>query len=136
MSTTPRQVRAALADALREISGLQVSDYIISNPTAPCAEVRRGPVDYDQAFQHGLHVWTMYIRVYVSAVSDRGSATLLDAYLAPDGASSVKAAVEADTTLGGLVQDLHCATAAGEQAYALEGMPALLGSEWTVTVYA
>lgn len=125
-----------MADTLRAIGEWQVSDYIITNPTPPCAEIRRGPVSYHQAMVDGVTTWTFLVRVYVSSVSDRGSATLLDQYLAIDGTRSVKAALEEDGTLGGIVQDLYVSDASGENAYALEGMPSLLGSEWTVTVYA
>lgn len=133
---TPREVRAALADALREIGGIQVSDYTNANPQPPCAEIRRGPVLYHQAMQDGVSFWTMLVRVYVATISDKNAALRLDAFLAETGDSSVKAALELDTTLGGIVSDVTVSEATGENAYVVEGLPILLGSEFTVTVYA
>ena len=103
--------------------------------TPPSADVRRGPLEYDQAMDGGLHRPTMLVRVYVSNVTDQGSHAKLDSYLDPDGVNSVKAAIESDRTLGGVVDDLHVTSATGAQTYGLEGQPTMLGSEWTVEIW-
>ncbi len=135
LSGTFKQIRAGIAENMGSIKGLQVLDYVSSQPVPPSADVRRGPVDYDQAMADGLHRPTMLVRVYVGNVTDQGSQTLLDSYLDPTGSQSVKEAIESDRTLGGTVQDLHVTGASGAQQFALEGQPIMLGSEWTVEVW-
>ncbi len=128
-------IRSALADALRTIPGLQASPYILSNPTPPSAHVRRGTVVYDQAMQGGVHLWTFTVQAFVALSSDIGASQLLDKYLSPTGSSSVKAAIEADTSLGGVVADLHVTEATGEQLFVRDQGGQVLGSEWTVMVW-
>ncbi len=135
LSGTFKQIRTGIAENMRSIKGLQVLDYVSSQPVPPSADVRRGPVEYDQAMADGLHRPTMLVRVYVANVTDQGSQSLLDSYLDPDGDQSVKAAIESDRTLGGVVADLHVTGASGAQQFALENQPVMLGSEWTVEVW-
>lgn len=135
MTATMREIREGLADSLRTIDGLQVSPYVLSNPTLPAAVITRGPIDYDQAFQGGTHMLTLLVRVYVADLLDIAAATNLDAYLDVEGDASVFAAIEADTTLGGLIQDLHVTDAKGEQVYVRDTGGPMLGSEWTVNTW-
>lgn len=134
-TATSFEVREAIAQVLRrQIRGLQAQPYVMANPTPPSADVRRGPVEYDQAMHGGVTHWTFLVRVYVAGATDRGAQNRLDVYLNPTGAGSIKAAIESDTTLGGIVSDLQVTTATGEQAYELNGTQ-VLGSEWTVEVW-
>ena len=135
LTSTFYGIRSGIADNLRSISGLQVLDFVANQVTPPSADVRRGPLEYDQAMDGGLHRPTMLVRVYVSNVTDQGSQAKLDSYLDPDGVNSVKAAIESDRTLGGVVDDLHVTSATGAQTYGLEGQPTMLGSEWTVEIW-
>lgn len=130
-------IREAIALQLRQnIRGLQAQPYVMANPSPPSADVRRGPVNYDEAFGGGTHRWEMLVRVFVAGATDRGAQARLDAYLAPDGDRSVKAAIESDPTLGGLISDLHVTDASGEQTYTVTGsVEPLIGSEWTVEVW-
>jgi hypothetical protein len=128
-------IREALAVAMRVIPGMQCSPYLLSNPTPPCAQVSRGPVNYDQAMQGGVHRPTFTVTAFVALVSDTGAQKLLDRYLAADGDLSIKQALEADRTLGGLVQDLHVTGASGEQPYARDQGGPVLGSDWTVEIW-
>lgn len=137
MSATVEEIREALAGALTVIPGLQTSGYMLSNPTLPFAGVKRGDVDYDRSMigADQLHGVTMTVTVLVADLNDIGAAKILDQYLAPDGALSVKQAVEADTSLGGLVEDLRVTGANGEQTFVREGGGPMLGSEWTVDIW-
>lgn len=128
-------VRQAMADALAEIPGLNATPYQMSTPELPTAHVKRGPFTYDQALQGGVHQLTFTVTAYVALISDIGAQANLDRYLAADGDYSIKQALEADTTLGGLVQDLHVTGATGEQPYAREQGGPVLGSDWTVEVW-
>jgi len=134
-ATTALEVRQALAAALRVIPGLNAQPYLLGNLMPPTAVVTRGPIAYDQAFQGGVHTWTFIVRAFVASVTDIGAQTLLDEFLSAEGERSVKAAIEADTSLGGIVSDLHVTGASGEQEFVREGGGPLLFSEWTVEVW-
>lgn len=134
-------IREALATALKTIPGMQASAQQLSNFTPPCALVVRGPVQYDLAMEGGLHHWQMRVQVMVAMASDKGAQMVLDQFLDSEGDRSVKAALESDTSLGGLVSDLHVTGANGEQVYVRDqglhqqgGQP-LLGSEFTVEIW-
>lgn len=135
--STSFDIREAIARNLRgNIRGLQAQPYVMSQPTPPSADVRRGPVEYDQAFQQGVTHWTMLVRVFVAGAQDKGAQANLDSYLSPEGDRSIKQAIESDPTLGGLVSDLQVTEATGEQTYTIEGRAdPFLGSEWTVEVW-
>jgi hypothetical protein len=80
----------------------------------------------------GLDEWTFVIQGFVSLNSDVGSQVLLDQMCAPSGSGSVKAALEADKTLGGVVQSLHVVSqSAGRVVETGAGSPMLL-VEWQV----
>jgi len=128
-------IREALGRSLLVIPGMQISAYQLANATPPCAQISRGPVEYDQAMQGGVHRPTFTVTAYVALVSDQGAQRLLDRYLAADGDLSIKQALESDRTLGGLVQDLHVTGATGEQPYARDQGGPVLGSDWTVEVW-
>ncbi len=90
---------------------------------------------YDQAMAGGTHTWTMRVQVGVGGMYDQAASERLDEYLSADGARSVKQAIEADTTLGGIVQTLHVTSANGEIAFRREQGADVLGSEWQVQVW-
>lgn len=132
---TAVEIREAISAALKEIPGMQASAYVLGNSTPPFAHVLRGELVYDQAMGHGTHTWTMRVRAYVALTTDIGAQKLLDEYLAVDGERSIKAAIEADPTLGGVISDLQVKSASGEQEVVRDQGGPLLGSEWTVEVW-
>jgi hypothetical protein len=135
VTATAADIRAGITAALTAIPDMQASPYVLANPTPPSAHVMRGEIEYDQAMQGGTHTWTMRVQAFVALTSDIGSATILDKFLAVDGIYSVKAAIEADRTLGGVIQDLHVTSATGETIYPRDQGGPVLGSEWTVEVW-
>lgn len=137
----PEALRAALADNLRALSGLQVSEYQLSNPTPPSAMVEVGPIEYDRANARGTDVWTFVVTLIVSLNSDIGAQKNLDRFLAPSGDQSVKQAIEADCTLDGNADDLRVTNCTGQRIYSLDTTggtqrASYLGAEWTVEVWA
>lgn len=70
------------------------------------------------------------IRALVAFHESRGSLHKLDQLIDDD---TVKDRVEADKTLGGVVDDLHVTEVSGEQLYT-RGGSTFLGCEWTVRV--
>lgn len=135
--TGAKEIRAALARQLQEVLvETQVSAHMLSDPTPPGAHVYPARVDFDQAFGRGLDVEEYAVEVFVAEVSDIGSQDVLDDYLEPDGPLSVKAAIEADRTLGGLVDDLHCYSQSGYRRYLRDsGLTPVLGAQWLVRVW-
>lgn len=138
-------VREALAASLSSIAGLQESPYLLTNPTPPAAQIVIGRINYDRAMHRGLDEWNFIVRVFVALATDRGAQAKLDTFLQPSGPTSIKAALEADLTLGGLVDDLWVSQCDGEIIFAREALTQagrgsvsgpLLGAEWHVTVYA
>lgn len=101
-----KAVRTAVEDAIEGVGGLRIVDGSnISTPAAVVTLANEG-VDYHQTFQDGLSTWPLRVLVYVSTAYTRTARDQLDDFLDTTGAGSVKAAIEADTTLGGLVDDL------------------------------
>lgn len=131
----------ALADSLSGITGVQESAYLLGNPTPPAAEVQFGDTEYDQAFGRGHDRVLAIVRVFVGFSSDIGSFKRLRPMMNNSGSESVKAAIEADRTLGGLVQSLRVTKMTGEKGFLREvtgkagrgsAQGPLLGAEWTV----
>lgn len=108
---TPNGVRAGLGTALDTITGLRVFDYVPDSLSPPAAVVEPLEVDYDEAMRRGLDFYRAFILIIVGRMSDRSSQDRLDAYVAGSGASSVKAALEADKSLGGACSTLQITSA-------------------------
>jgi len=131
---TLAEIRAGLATNLSTIAGCQISGYMLSAPTPPCLYVVPGDIEFDQAMQRGMDRWTFRVVALAGLASDIGAQKKLDEFLAPSGATSVKAAVEADRTLGGVVDDLRVTAATGYRTYGQPGGQVHLGVEFTVDV--
>lgn len=129
-------IREGLALNLQAIPDLQVSAYLLSRPTPPTVMVG-GPEEISWLEEYGGRPnWTLPVIVYTGMATDVGAQKLLDRYLAPDGLESIRAAIEADPTLGGAVADLAVTSTTGYRTYLVGGGDVLyLGAEWSVTVY-
>ena len=131
-------VRAALATALGAIDGLRASAYEPDKVSPPQAIVGDLSIDYDQTFGSAAdrcHKLDITVRVYVPRATDRAGQDKLDGYVSPTGASSIKAALEADKTLGGVIDDLHVPGMSGYGFYEVGGV-VYMGAEFTVSVLA
>lgn len=106
MAATLQQQADGLQAALATISGLRVFDHVPDNWATPCAFVVPDTVEYWNAFRGGdaVHNWTA--TVVVGRQSDRSSQRQLFEYMSYSGDRSVRAAIEADRSLGGVVQTL------------------------------
>jgi hypothetical protein len=106
------EVRAGLADRLRTISGLRVLGYVPGSISPPVAVVIPGnpgesgraadAIAYDSTMANGSHDYRFSIKVLVGTVVDESAQARLDEYVATEGIRSIKAAVEADMSLGGV----------------------------------
>lgn len=130
------QIREGLRANLAAIDGCQVSAYILEQPTPPTLMVV-GPdeVTYDLSMHRGLDHLIIVVQGLVGSPSDVGRQKTLDKWLAPTGATSVKAAVESDITLGGLSVAARVARVSGYRIYPLPNSGATLGAEWFVAIH-
>ena len=103
----PSQVRDALKTRLQTISGLRVYEVIPEPLTPPCAVVGQLDFTFDIDNARGLDQANVDIYVIVQRFSERAGQDKLDGYLAGTGATSIKAAIEGDRTLGGTCQTLR-----------------------------
>lgn len=107
----PSTVRDNLKTALATISGMRCLDAVPDSVNIPTngavAIVGMLDLTYDFTLNRGFDSATCSILVVVGRMSESAAQDRLDAYLASDGSSSVKAAIEADKTLSGAVQTLR-----------------------------
>lgn len=132
---TLSEIRTGLATNLATIDGLRTSAFVPDEPKPPIAVIFPETVSFDTSFGRGLDEYTFTIQLIVSKVSDRNAQSNLDGYCNPDGSQSVKAAIESDRTLGGLIQDLRV-TEARDYRAATINENTYLTVTFVVTVYA
>lgn len=126
-------IRQELARALSTIKGLQVSPYVLASPTPPCAYIFADEIEFDYTMGRGTDRFGFLVRVAVPLVEDIGQQVNLDAYRAGSGPRSIKAAVEADSVLGGA---LRVTGVSRDTQYAIDGKPPALGCEFRIELYA
>lgn len=129
-------MRQGLADNLATISGLRVSYFIPDNPNPPQAIVAPPTIRYDQSFGRGLDEYSFQVIVFATRADERTGQDLIDSYCAPIGAGSVKAAIESDRTLGGLVADLRVTDMTGVSPTTFADGQVYLTATWAVQVFA
>lgn len=129
-------MRQAIAANIATISGLRVSYFIPDNPNPPVAVVAPPTIKYDQSFGRGLDEYSFQVIVLATRADERIGQELIDSYCAPAGAGSVKAAIESDRTLGGLVADLRVTDMTGVSPTTLADGQVYLSATWAVTVFA
>jgi hypothetical protein len=120
---TIANIRTALAAAMT-MDGLSTEAYVRDVADVPVAMVGGpDPIEYDKTFGRGHDDYTFPIMIFASRVSDEEAQETLDAYIDPYGASSLKAAIESDSTLGGVVHDLRVT---GTQEYGPQDINGIL----------
>jgi len=124
-------LRTALAEQLSSIDGLRVSEVMVDAPRPPQAIVTPLRLDYDLNARRGADEYQFVVTVMVGRADSRSAQNSLDDYIV--GENSVKAAIEADRTLGGAANTCRVtemrnygAIAYGDQLY--------LGCEFVVEV--
>ena len=106
MPATINQVATAFATRLGTISGLRTYAYQPEQLNPPLAFPTIDAITYHRAMQGGDVVMDWTITVIVGRYTDRTAHSLLDSYLSYSGATSVRATIEGDRTLGGVVGTL------------------------------
>jgi hypothetical protein len=125
------ELRQGLATRLATIPNLRVSDVMVDAPRPPQAVIAPLRLDYDLNARRGADEYQFVITLIVGRADSRTAQNSLDAFIVGD--NSVKAAVEADRTLGGKANTCRVtemrnygAISVGDQLY--------LGCEFVVEV--
>ena len=100
-------IRTAMGDALDAVPNLRVRELIPSLVVPPMAVVQPQQIEYDLNAQNGLHRYLFTVTVFVVKADDRAAQLRVDPFVAPTGTGSIKGALEADRTLGGVVNTLQ-----------------------------
>lgn len=135
MAGSLSDIRRGLAGQLGTIRGLRVLEHIPEQLNPPAAVISRAEVDYTQAMSGGLTEWSMQVQLVAGRMADQHSQRQIDAWLSWDGPESVRAALEADRTLGGNCQTSRVTTADAMVSIQLSDSE-YLGVTVNVTVYA
>jgi hypothetical protein len=131
-------IRAALADNLGTLEGINISPYLRSNPTLPTLMIMPGPpgggdfTEYHQTMGNGMERMTFTVRTEVGVLSDVGAQQKLDEFLDVD-ATGVMQAIESDKTLGSLVSDVIVRRSVAGLVSAQDGSQKI-AAEWEVEV--
>ena len=128
-------MRTALASNLATISGLRTAATMPDQPNPPIAIVMPTSVSYDTAMGRGLDTYEFTVLVIVGRVDERTAQNLLDGYCNPSGATSIKAAIESNRTLGGQANDLRVTEMRNYSSLPV-GEITYLAAEFVVTVFA
>ena len=107
-------IREGIAARLETIPDLQVYPRPPGSIVVPAAVVRRRSTTFDVSFD-GLVDTGWGVTVFVSFANTDVATEELDAYLSQAGGSSIKAAIDSDPTLGGVVDYARVATAEGDR---------------------
>ena len=128
-------IRSGLATRIATISGLRTAATIPDQVNPPIAIVIPERLTYDDAFNRGLVTYSFLVQVIVGKVSERTSQNKIDGFINPTGATSIKAAIEGDKTLNGVVFDTRVTEVTGYSVVQV-GDIAYMSCEFRVTVLA
>jgi hypothetical protein len=131
-----QSIRDGIGTRIKTITSLNVYDTIPDSVIVPCAVVGMpNAVEYDYSFRSVRMRLVVPVRVYACDVQEDQAQRKLDDYVSPDGAQSIRAAIDGDVTLGGNAQTTRVMTAQGYGVYELAGVQ-YLGVEFSVEVIA
>lgn len=105
MAATVSEAATGIKNQLNTIAGLRCFDYIPDNFQPPMAMVAIDSVEYHQAFGGGDPVYNFNVTVVVARTAERNAFLRLDGFLSWDSPTSIRAAIEADKTLNGTIQN-------------------------------
>lgn len=131
---TLTQLRNGIKAALGTIDGLSAYAIEPASPKYPAAWIFPQRANYHADYD-GSMTWTLAVSVAVAATEIGHAQSNLDPYLAPSGAKSVVAALEADPSLGGAADSLRVVALTGYGARDLGGSTAIIAT-FEVEVFA
>jgi len=129
-------IRDGIKTRLATIAGLYTHDTIPDDLYPPAAIVGVPlTVRYDVSFRSPKTRFTFPVRVIAGRTTERESQDKLDGYLSADGASSIRAAIDGDPTLGGSADTSRVVEARDYGVYEVAGVP-YIGVELEIEVIA
>ena len=135
MAGSASTIHAGLRTRLATISGLRVADHLPEQVQPPMAVIQLQSVTYHRAMKGGLSAWEFIVSVVSGRMGERSAQVQLDNWISYDGPQSVRAAIEADKTLGGVCQTLIVSEMVSVRPLAISDA-AYLTCEFTVVVHA
>lgn len=104
--TTLDQIVGGIETRLKTVAGLNTARYFTGQIVPPVAIVGVPPItNYHASMGRGTIELEPTVHIFTASSVDLEGQRLLTEFADPTGSSSIRAAIEADKTLGGLVQD-------------------------------
>jgi len=135
MAGTASSIHSALAMSLAQVRGLRVADHLPEQINPPVAVIQLQAVTYHKAMQGGLSEWEFLIALVAGRMGDRAAQVQLDNWISYDGVYSIRAAIESDLTLNGIVKSLIVNEMVAVRPLSL-GDASYLSCEFNVTIHA
>jgi len=135
MAGSGADIHDGLSAALGTVPGLRVADHLPEQIAPPMGIIQLQSVYYHRAMQGGLSEWSFLIALVAGRMGDRAAQIQLDSWIAYSGTSSIRAAIEADPTLGGKCASLIVTDMVNVRPLSL-GDASYLSCEFNVTVHA
>ena len=110
MAATASQIVDGVKNRLATISGLRTFSYQPSQLNPPIAFPVITQVRYHGAMGGGMVTYEVTVYLIVGRYTDERAMSDLDDYIAFNGAKSLRAALEADQSLGGVAQNVVVAS--------------------------
>jgi hypothetical protein len=133
-------IRAGIAANIKAVFPESTcTGYLLQSPNSPAFEVEFAGKTYDLAMGRGIDEWKFTIRgLASSAILDEQAQKKLDEWLDSTGATSLKAAVEADKTLGGSVSHSQIVSVGPVRQFSPISSPGTTyyGAEWVLMAVA
>lgn len=136
MPATLSALRSGLATRLQTLTGIRVYELIPDTPYTPCTVISLDRIGYDSTMARGSDMFEFTVTVVVGRADDRSAQAKLETYLAGTGAQSLKTAVEADPTLGGVALNTRVSEARSIRTVERSDGLTFLECDFSVTVYA
>jgi hypothetical protein len=131
-----KALRDGLKTRLATLTGLYTHDTIPDDVYPPAAIVGfPTAVRYDFAMRTPVSRYTFPVRLIAGRVAEAEGQDKIDDLVSPDGALSVRAALDADPTLGGVAQSSRVVEARDFGVYEVAGV-GYIGGELEIEVIA
>ena len=127
MAATLTQIRNGIKARCETIAGLTGYAIEPASPKYPAAWTFPQRINYHPVFEDKA-TYTLSVSVGVASTELGHAQSNLDPYLAPSGAKSVVAALEADPSLGGVADSLRVVALTGYGARDLGGSTAIIAT--------
>ena len=131
-----KALRDGLKTRLAAVSGIYTHDTIPDDVYPPAAIVGfPTSVRYDFAMRTAVSRYLFPVRVIAGRTMEAQSQDTIDDLCSPDGALSIRAAVDADPTLGGVAHSSRVVEARDFGVYEVAGV-SYIGGEFEIEVIA